>query len=518
MIFTCLFVMSGALVFGIDIGEIGGFMAMTPFLKDYGYFDEKTQSYNIRASSQEAINLLVLVGAILSSLSAGWIGSRLGRRIGLFLGGFTALIGAVMQCSSTHVAAVYIGRIFLGGGVGYASNFVPVYNAEVSPVQLRGRMIGFYQTGINIGQLVGACIDQGTYAMKTRWAYRVPLLTEMFFPLVIGIGVWLLPETPRWLLTVDRPQKAAESIRRLRGGAYPEEKVQQEIEDIASHIALEREMECSASYQDIFKGTNRRRTHIACGVALWQVLSGPSFINIYGTYFFSISGVKNAFTTNIILQATQLAGIILMFPSLKWLGRRTILLWGGAAQTICMFMVAIVGTADPNSTASSKSLVAFCCLYGFFFTWSWGSVGWVVISEIASTALRSRTQSLATSVGWLGTMLINIILPYLINTDEANLGVKVGFIFGGFCLIGFLWAVFVVPETKGRTLEQLDEMFINKLSIKEFNNFEFPSGASAKKGNSRDGTQTESSEKSEKDTGLISVEQLNLQKDINRFA
>ncbi|KAH8800606.1 general substrate transporter [Xylogone sp. PMI_703] len=416
MILTCMFVMSGALVFGIDVGEIGGFMAMTPFLKDYGYLDEKTQTYNIRASSQEAINLLVLVGAILSSMSAGWIGSRFGRRVGLFLGGFTALIGSIMQCASTAVAAVYVGRIFLGGGVGYASNFVPVYNAEVSPVQLRGMMVGFYQTGINIGQLVGACIDQRTHAMTTRWAYRIPLLTQMFFPLVIGIGVWLLPETPRWLLTVDKPEKAAESIRRLRGRAYPEQRVQEEIEEIASHVALEREMERSTSYQDILRGTNRRRTHIACGVALWQVLSGPSFINVYGTYFFTVSGVKDAFTANITLQATQLAGILLMFPSLRWLGRRIILIWGGAAQTVCMFMIL---------TSSSKSLVAFCCLYGFFFTWSWGSVGWIVISEIASTALRSRTQSLATSVGWLGTMLINIILPYLINTDEANLGVKV---------------------------------------------------------------------------------------------
>lgn len=83
------------------------------------------------------------------------------------------------------------------GGVGYASNFVPIYNAEVAPVQLRAIMIGFYQTGINIGQLVGACIDQGTHAMTTRWAYRIPLITQMFFPLVIGTGVWLLPETPR---------------------------------------------------------------------------------------------------------------------------------------------------------------------------------------------------------------------------------------------------------------------------------------------------------------------------------
>lgn len=150
-----------------------------------------------------------------------------------------------------------------------------------------------------------------------------------------------------------------------------------------------------------------------------------SYPGRYGTYFFNISGVKDAFLTNVILQACQLAGIVCMFVSIRFIGRRAILLIGGTAMTICMFMVAIVGTASPGTDAASKSLVSFCCLYGFFFTWSWGSVGWVVTSEIASTTLRSRTQSLATTTSWIGTLLINIVLPYLINTDEANLGVKV---------------------------------------------------------------------------------------------
>jgi SP family sugar:H+ symporter-like MFS transporter len=86
-------------------------------------------------------------------------------------------------------------------GIGFASNFVPVYQAEVSPAHLRGMMIGLYQTGINISQLIGACIDQGTFNMTTRWAYRIPLITEMFFPLVIGLGVWFFPETPHELIT-----------------------------------------------------------------------------------------------------------------------------------------------------------------------------------------------------------------------------------------------------------------------------------------------------------------------------
>lgn len=114
-----------------------------------------------------------------------------------------------------------------------------------------------------------------------------------------------------------------------------------------------------------------------------------------------------------------------MFPSVHFLGRRTILLWGAAAETVCMFTFAIVGTVAPNSVAAARSLVAFSCLYAFFFTWSWGPVAWIVASEIGSNVMRSRTQALGSAVSWAGTLLIAVVLPYLINPTAADLGAKV---------------------------------------------------------------------------------------------
>lgn len=114
-----------------------------------------------------------------------------------------------------------------------------------------------------------------------------------------------------------------------------------------------------------------------------------------------------------------------MFPSVHYLGRRTILLWGAAAETVCMFAFAIVGTAAPNSVAAARCLVAFSCLYAFFFTWSWGPVAWIVASEVGSNVMRSRTQALGSAVSWAGTLLIAVVLPYLINPTAANLGAKV---------------------------------------------------------------------------------------------
>lgn len=461
-----LFVMSGALLFGIDSGELGGFMAMTPFLEDYGTFDAATGTYGIAANTQTALGGLVIVGCVLASFASGYIGSSFGRRIGLFCAGAIAIVGVILQVTSTNIGALYVGRILAGAGIGFASNFVPVYNGEVAPAHLRGVMIGLYQTGVNIGQVIGVCINQGTHAMTNRWAYRIPLLTQLIFPVIICVFVWFVPESPRWLMTQDNSEKAVKSVRRLRGRQYGDANIADEIQDIAAHIQAERLVtQASPSAWDsvtaIFRGTDARRTHIACGCVTWQVLSGISFINVYGTYFFSISGVSNSFVVSIILQICQLAGIIAMFPSVRYIGRRTILLWGAALQAVCMFVFAAVGTADPGSTAAAQCLVAFTCLFGFVFTWSWGPVAWIVTSEVASNTLRSRTQGLATACTWVGTLVIQIVLPYLINTNAANLGAKVGFIFGPLSLLGFVWAYIYLPETKGRSLEELDEMFAN---------------------------------------------------------
>lgn len=156
-----------------------------------------------------------------------------------------------------------------------------MYQAEVSPTHLRGVLVGLYQAGINIGQFAGACIMEGTYTMPSNWAWRIPLITQMVFPVIVALFVFLLPETPRWLLTVNCRERAARSIRRLRGKKYTEGQIVEEIEVISQHIAAERALNESTTYSDIFKGTDLRRTHIACGLMFFQGWTGISFITTY---------------------------------------------------------------------------------------------------------------------------------------------------------------------------------------------------------------------------------------------
>jgi SP family sugar:H+ symporter-like MFS transporter len=126
-----------------------------------------------------------------------------------------------------------------------------------------------------------------------------------------------------------------------------------------------------------------------------------------------------------------------------------------------MMTFAVVGVAAPNSTAAAKCLVAFTCLYIFTYGATWGPVPQAILGEIPSNRLRSKTIAIATTVNWLCTLFIICGMPYLISNSYANLGTKVGFIFGGCTVLTFFWTLFFLPETSGRTLEEIDEMFLN---------------------------------------------------------
>ena len=156
-----------------------------------------------------------------------------------------------------------------------------------------------------------------------------------------------------------------------------------------------------------------------------------------------------------------IAGSATAIVAVRYVERRYILIGGAAGQGISMFIFAIVSTVAPNSVAASRCLSAFVSLFIFIYGATWGAVIKVLLGELSSTALRSRTIALAMCCSWLSDTLIVCGIPYLLSPDYANLGGKVGFIFGGCEVLALLWAILFVPETKDRTLEEIDEMFMN---------------------------------------------------------
>jgi SP family sugar:H+ symporter-like MFS transporter len=229
-----------------------------------------------------------------------------------------------------------------------------------------------------------------------------------------------------YLLLKGRREAAVESFRRLRGPSYPEHAIQAEVEVIAAAVEEERHVaKSNIGWAALFQGSNRRRTTICCLLFVCQQYSGISFLTSYGTYFFVLCGITNSWMISFVLNVMGVAGTLCSMLLLKYFGRRPIMIVGGAMQGISMLTFAIVGVAAPGSQAAARCLAGFTLLYEFFYSASWGPLGFVLASEIASTELRAKTLGLATAVNWACTLSLAAWLPYALNPTVGNLGTKV---------------------------------------------------------------------------------------------
>jgi sugar porter (SP) family MFS transporter len=335
-----------------------------------------------------------------------------------------------------------------------------LYQSETSPKWIRGTIVGCYQLAITIGLLLAAIVNNATKDRYDTGSYRIPVAVQFAWSIILLGGMLVLPETPRYLIKRGRRADAARALARLRRLDVSHAAVAAELAEIeASHqheLSLGR-----ATYTDTVRGTLGKRLLTGCGLQALQQLTGVNFIFYYGTDFFHNSGIENPFTTTLV---TNVVNVVSTFPGLymveTW-GRRPLLLFGAVGMCVCQFIVAIVGVTAQSAVAN-KVLVAFVCIYIFFFACSWGPVAWVVTGELFPLKVRAKSLSMTTATNWLLNWAIAYSIPYLVRGGKpgyANLGVKVFFIWGGFCFVCAAFVYALVYETKGLSLEQVDELY-----------------------------------------------------------
>jgi sugar porter (SP) family MFS transporter len=270
----------------------------------------------------------------------------------------------------------------------------------------------------------------------------------------------ILPETPRYLIKKGDFDGALRSLARLRKLDPSHESIKQELDEIKANHDHELSIAGGAGYADVFKGRNGYRIFVGCGLQILQQLTGVNFIFYYGTSFFQSTGIKDAFLIGLI---TNLVNVVSTVPGMylvERIGRRKLLLMGAIGMFICQYIVAIVGVTT-DSTVSNKVLIAFVCFYIFFFASSWGPVCWVYTGELYPLKTRAKSLSISTAANWLLNFAIGYATPYLVDDGpgNANLKAKVFFLWGSCCLVCVFFVYFFVYETKGLSLEAIDEMF-----------------------------------------------------------
>jgi SP family sugar:H+ symporter-like MFS transporter len=452
-----LFVAFGGVLFGYDTGTISGIIEMNFWKHE---FADESHQYELTSDQTSLIVSILSAGTFFGALSAAPMADIMGRRIGLMLSvGIVFNLGVILQTAATDIPLFVAGRFFAGLGVGLVSAIIPMYQSETSPKWIRGTIVGAYQLAITIGLFLAAIVNNSTKGRDDSGSYRIPIAVQFLWALVLIAGLLFLPESPRYLIKMDRRDKAIASLAKLRRLPTDHPAIEEEISEISANHQYELSLG-KASYADCFKGTVLKRLITGCLLQSLQQLTGVNFIFYYGTKYFENAGFKNPFIIQVITNSVNVAST---FPGLylvERMGRRGLLMMGAIGMCVCQFIVAIVGTTTPKtSLPSQNAAISFVCIYIFFFASSWGPVAWVVTGELFPLKARAKCLSFTTASNWLLNWAIAYSTPYMVDEEHANLQSKVFFVWGSFCFVCIAFVHFMIYETKGLTLEEVDELY-----------------------------------------------------------
>ncbi|KXL41311.1 hypothetical protein M433DRAFT_56930 [Acidomyces richmondensis BFW] len=480
----CAFASFGGIFFGYDSGYINGVNGMSQF---YTRVENNPSAKALTGSHQSLIVSILSCGTFIGAIVAGDVADFIGRKWTIIIGCMFYVVGVALQISESHgLGLIVAGRLIAGIGVGFESAIVILYMSEIAPRKVRGALVAGYQFCITIGLLLASCVDYGTKNYAGPKAYRIPIGIQFCWGVILGTGLLFLPDSPRFFVKRGRIEKARLSLCRLRGQAADSEFIETELAEIIANEEYERALIPAGSWfngwANCFRGSlwksnsNLRRTILGTSLQMMQQWTGVNFIFYYSTPFLeSTHAISNSFLISLIFTLVNVCSTPISFYTVEKLGRRPLLVWGALGMLICQFLVAIIGdtvgfnkqtikiiNGTPTSFASNvpavNAQIAFIAIFIFFFASTWGPGAWIVIGEIYPLPIRSRGVALSTASNWLWNTIIAVITPYMVSTNEGNLKSNVFFVWGGLCTCAFIYAWFLIPETKGLSLEQVDKM------------------------------------------------------------
>ncbi|CAI6089296.1 unnamed protein product [Clonostachys chloroleuca] len=473
----------GGLLFGYDQGVISVTLVMDHFLDR---FPEVSDSAPGAGFKKGLMTAMITLGAFIGALNQGWIADWISRKRSLMVAVVVFVIGSALQTAAVNYAMLVVGRFIGGIGIGQLSMVVPLYISEISPPEIRGSLLVFEELSIVFGIVVAFWITYGTKDMPSNWSWQLPFLLQILPGLLLGFGAVFLPYSPRWLASKDREEEALSNLAKLRGLPETDSRVQREWMDIIAEarfqasVLRERHPQLTSrtdatsriklefvSWIDCLKPGCWRRTLVGAGIMFFQQFVGINALIYYSPTLFGTMGLdyNMQLIMSGVLNVTQLVGVFSSLWTLDRFGRRSILLIGSFLMFVPHLIIAIlVGKYSkdwPNHTAEGWTSVAFLLFYMLAFGASWGPVPWAMPSEVFPSSLRAKGVAISTCSNWINNFIIGLITPPLVQ--QTGFGAYV--FFAVFCLLSFVWVWFCVPETNGKTLEQMDEVFNDRSGV-----------------------------------------------------
>ncbi|KNG91416.1 MFS monosaccharide transporter [Aspergillus nomiae NRRL 13137] len=470
------FVSMGGLLFGYDTGQISGFQEMPNYLERYGQLNDEGKYYFSNVRSGLIVSLLS-IGTLIGSLVAAPIADKLGRKWSITFWCIILNVGLIVQISSPagKWVQMVMGRWVTGLGVGGCSLLVPMYQGESAPRQVRGAMISCYQLFVTLGIFLSYCINLGTEHLEGTEQWRITLGLTFLFALVLGGGMACFPESPRFEYRHGRVDSARNTMSKLYGVPENHRVILQEIEEIQHQL----DAESQEQVWHEFITAPRMLYRIALGMVLQslQQLTGANYFFYYGTTIFQGAGISNSFITQVILGAVNFGTTFGGLYIVENFGRRKSLIAGAGFMFVCFMIFASIGhfmldVQNPENTPGpGKGMVVVACFFITAYAMTWGPMIWAICAELFPSKYRAKGMALATASNWCWNFLIGFFTPFITGAIDF----AYGYVFAGCLAAAALVVYFFVIEGKGRTLEELDWMYVNKVTPWKSSNFEMPS-------------------------------------------
>jgi len=427
----------GGLLFGYDISVISGAI---PFITDYFDLTEWWKGFVVSS---------VYIGCMVGAGLAGTFSDYYGRKKILLFSAILFTISAFGSGLADSLWSFFIWRLIGGLGVGMASVLSPLYIAEVSPANFRGRFVSTIQFTIVLGILVAYFVNY-TLVNTGENNWRIMFMTEAIPSLLFFMGIFLIPESPRWLTLRGGQEKAKKVLSSIGGTKYAESTIAEIKLSASSHSRI--------SFTKLLHPPLRALLLIGVVLAVFQQWSGINVIFFYAPEIFAQTGIS----VESQLGQTVLVGIVnVTFTMVAMLlvdkiGRRALMLFGAAGMCLCYI---IIGLLFKNDLLEGYALLIIILLTIACYATSLAPVTWVLISEIFPNRIRGTAMAISTISLWIACFLLTLTFPAMMKAFE---GAWTFWLYASICFFGFLFIRAKVPETKGRTLEELEDKLFNK--------------------------------------------------------
>ena len=451
VIFMAAVAAIGGILFGYDTAVISG---TTDIVRN---------QFSLSASGEGWYVGCALIGSIIGVLCAGSLSDYIGRKITMLISAAFFSISAIGCAVCGSFDALVAFRIIGGVGIGIVSIVSPIYISEVSPAKIRGTLVSLYQLAVTAGFLlaylanwaIDAGIDPSAAADAGLWsrmfnaeAWRGMLGSETLPALLFLFIIFFIPESPKWLIIKGKPNEATSVLSRILGS---EDEINAEVEATRSSSG-----EDKGSWSDLLKPGILVAVLAGCAIAILGQFMGVNAVLYYGPKIFSEAGFDNPMFSTVLVGLVNFATTVLAVFIIDRVGRKQLIYWGVSGMIICLMAI---GTYFATGGALGNGfMLAFFLAYVFCCAISISAIVFVLLSEMYPNSIRGRAMSLAGFMLWVGTYLVGQLTPVLLEWSQAG----TFFIFAVMCVPYMLIMWKVIPETTGKTLEEIEEYWTKR--------------------------------------------------------